>query len=123
MALLGREFIAVPDDKKHQIVFKWPDHNIRKYTRAIAGSISCHPSAHKPPVLVERRRNVGQLGFTERSIAGRDCAGSDGGREALGPSLASSVLLSRAAGPGSRVVAPESTTTRVTSGRVMTIRL
>jgi len=35
MALLGREFIAVPDDRKGQIVFKWPDVNIRKFTRAI----------------------------------------------------------------------------------------
>jgi membrane protease subunit (stomatin/prohibitin family) len=35
MALLGREFIAVPDDRKREIVFKWPDHNIRKSTRAI----------------------------------------------------------------------------------------
>ncbi len=35
MAILGREFIAVPDDRKRQIVFKWPDHNIRKMTRAI----------------------------------------------------------------------------------------
>src|ERR1700731_1709335 len=35
MALLGREFIAVPDNKKGQILFKWPDHNIRKMTRAI----------------------------------------------------------------------------------------
>jgi membrane protease subunit (stomatin/prohibitin family) len=35
MAILGREFIAVPDDRKNQIVFKWPDHSIRKFTRAI----------------------------------------------------------------------------------------
>jgi membrane protease subunit (stomatin/prohibitin family) len=35
MALLGREFIAVPDGKKGQILFKHPDNNIRKYTRAI----------------------------------------------------------------------------------------
>jgi membrane protease subunit (stomatin/prohibitin family) len=35
MAILGREFIAVPDDRKGQIVFKWPDVNIRKMTRAI----------------------------------------------------------------------------------------
>jgi len=35
MALLGREFIAVPDDRKGQIVYKHPDLNIRKYTRAI----------------------------------------------------------------------------------------
>ena len=38
MALLGREFIAVPDDRKNQIVFKWPDHNIRKFTRAIVNA-------------------------------------------------------------------------------------
>jgi membrane protease subunit (stomatin/prohibitin family) len=30
-----REFIAAPDDKKQQIVFKWPDDNIRKFARAI----------------------------------------------------------------------------------------
>ncbi|MGI8753863.1 MAG: SPFH domain-containing protein [Acidimicrobiales bacterium] len=35
MAILGREFIAVPDDRKRQIVYKWPDHNIRKMTKAI----------------------------------------------------------------------------------------
>lgn len=38
MAILGREFIAVPDDRKYQIVYKWPDHNIRKYTRAIVNA-------------------------------------------------------------------------------------
>lgn len=32
---VSRQFIAVPDDKKHQIVFKWPDINIRKGARAI----------------------------------------------------------------------------------------
>jgi membrane protease subunit (stomatin/prohibitin family) len=35
VALLGREFIAAPDSSKGQIVFKWPDHNIRKFTRCI----------------------------------------------------------------------------------------
>lgn len=35
MAFLSREFIAVPDDRKKQIVFKWPDVTIRKFTRAI----------------------------------------------------------------------------------------
>jgi len=30
-----REFIAAPDSAKGQIVYKWPDHNIRKYTRVI----------------------------------------------------------------------------------------
>ena len=38
MALLDREFIAVPDDRKSQIVFKWPDTNIRKHTRAIVNA-------------------------------------------------------------------------------------
>jgi membrane protease subunit (stomatin/prohibitin family) len=35
MALFGREFIAVPDDRKGQILFKWPDNNLRKMSRAI----------------------------------------------------------------------------------------
>jgi membrane protease subunit (stomatin/prohibitin family) len=30
-----REFIAAPDSSKGQIVFKWPDHNIRKFARVI----------------------------------------------------------------------------------------
>ncbi len=30
-----REFIAAPDSAKGQIVYKWPDINIRKYSRAI----------------------------------------------------------------------------------------
>ena len=38
MPLFDREFIAVPDDKKNQIIFKWPDHNIRKMTRAIVNA-------------------------------------------------------------------------------------
>jgi len=31
----ARENIAVPDDRKGQIVFKWPDHEIRRFTHAI----------------------------------------------------------------------------------------
>ena len=38
MALLGREFIAVPDDRKGQLVFKWPDVSIRRYTKAIVNA-------------------------------------------------------------------------------------
>jgi membrane protease subunit (stomatin/prohibitin family) len=30
-----REFIAAPDSSKGQIVYKWPDHNIRKFSKAI----------------------------------------------------------------------------------------
>src|ERR1700722_11786034 len=38
MALLGREFIAVPDDRKGQIVFKWPDKTNLRYARAIVNA-------------------------------------------------------------------------------------
>jgi membrane protease subunit (stomatin/prohibitin family) len=32
---IGREFIAVPDGAKGQLLFKWPDHQIRRFTTAI----------------------------------------------------------------------------------------
>ncbi|HTX00827.1 MAG TPA: SPFH domain-containing protein [Acidimicrobiales bacterium] len=35
MAILHHEFIAAPDSAKGQIVYKWPDQNIRKFARAI----------------------------------------------------------------------------------------
>jgi membrane protease subunit (stomatin/prohibitin family) len=35
MALFRRENIAVPDDRKGQMVYKWPDVNIRRFTKAI----------------------------------------------------------------------------------------
>jgi membrane protease subunit (stomatin/prohibitin family) len=38
MALFEREFIAVPDDHKGTIVYKWPDVSIRKFTRAIVNA-------------------------------------------------------------------------------------
>src|ERR1700683_4979428 len=38
MALVSREFIAVPDDRKGQIVFKWPDITIRRFTHAIVNA-------------------------------------------------------------------------------------
>jgi membrane protease subunit (stomatin/prohibitin family) len=38
MALFSREFIAVPDDRKGQIVFKWPDVTIRRFTNAIVNA-------------------------------------------------------------------------------------
>ena len=34
----GGEFIAVPDNRKGQIVFKWPDITIRRFTRAIVNA-------------------------------------------------------------------------------------
>jgi membrane protease subunit (stomatin/prohibitin family) len=38
MALFSREFIAVPDDRKGQIVFKWPDVTIRRFAHAIVNA-------------------------------------------------------------------------------------
>jgi len=38
MALFSREFIAVPDNRKGQIVFKWPDLTIRRFTHAIVNA-------------------------------------------------------------------------------------
>ncbi|MFN2451604.1 MAG: SPFH domain-containing protein [Candidatus Dormibacteria bacterium] len=35
MAFFARENIAVPDERKGQIVFKWPDQQIRRFTKAI----------------------------------------------------------------------------------------
>ena len=55
MALLSREFIAVPDDKKGQIVFKWPDHSIRKFTRAIV-------DADELVVFVNTGQIIGTMG-------------------------------------------------------------
>jgi membrane protease subunit (stomatin/prohibitin family) len=55
MAILGREFIAVPDDRKGQIVFKWPDVNIRKMTRAIV-------DADELAVFINTGQVVGTMG-------------------------------------------------------------
>ena len=38
MAWFEREFIAVPDAGKDQLVYKWPDLNIRRYSRAIVNA-------------------------------------------------------------------------------------
>jgi membrane protease subunit (stomatin/prohibitin family) len=35
------EFIAAPDDSKGQIVYKWPNENIRKFSRAIVEADAC----------------------------------------------------------------------------------
>lgn len=54
MALLGREFVAVPDDRKGQILFKWPDDNLRKGTRAIV-------DVDELAVFVNRGQIIGTL--------------------------------------------------------------
>lgn len=55
MVLASREFIAVPDDRKHQIVFKWPDVSIRKHSRAIV-------DADEVAVFINTGQVVGTMG-------------------------------------------------------------
>jgi membrane protease subunit (stomatin/prohibitin family) len=61
VALLGREFIAVPDDRKGQIVFKWPDVNIRKMTRAIV-------DADEMAIFVNTGKVIGTMGPGKHQI-------------------------------------------------------
>ncbi len=56
-----REFIAAPDDSKGQIVYKWPDHNIRKFSRAIV-----EPDA--VAVFISQGRVMGILGPGQHSL-------------------------------------------------------
>jgi membrane protease subunit (stomatin/prohibitin family) len=61
MAFLSREFVAVPDDRKDQIVYKWPDHNLRKGTRAIV-------EPDMMAVFVNRGEVMGTLGPGRHAI-------------------------------------------------------
>jgi membrane protease subunit (stomatin/prohibitin family) len=61
MAFLSREFIAVPDDKKNQIVYKWPDHNLRKGTKAII-------EPDQVAVFINKGQVVGTLGPGRHAI-------------------------------------------------------
>ena len=51
---IARQFIAVPDDKKGQILFKWPDDNIRKISRVIV-------DADERALFVSRGKVVGTI--------------------------------------------------------------
>ncbi|WP_233608638.1 SPFH domain-containing protein [Nocardia stercoris] len=55
MAWLEREFIAVPETHKNQLVYKWPDVNIRRYSRAVV-------NADEIAVFVKTGRVLGVLG-------------------------------------------------------------
>jgi membrane protease subunit (stomatin/prohibitin family) len=52
---VSRQFIAVPDDRKAQIVYKWPDENIRKGARAIV-------DADQMAVFISKGQVLGTLG-------------------------------------------------------------
>jgi membrane protease subunit (stomatin/prohibitin family) len=60
-----REFIAAPDTSKGQIVFKWPDQNIRKFARAIV-----EPDA--VAVFTSRGRVMGVLTPGQHTLDARE---------------------------------------------------
>ncbi|MFQ6227000.1 SPFH domain-containing protein [Nocardia sp. NPDC002869] len=55
MAWFEREFIAVPETGKKQLVYKWPDVNIRRYSRAIV-------NADQTALFVKSGQVLGTLG-------------------------------------------------------------
>jgi membrane protease subunit (stomatin/prohibitin family) len=61
MALFDREYIATPDDRKGQIVYKHPDINIRKFTKAIV-------NADQTALFVNKGSVVGEMGPGQHSI-------------------------------------------------------
>ena len=61
MGLFEREFIATPDAKKGQIVFKHPDHEIRKFTKATV-------NADQTAMFVNRGIVIGEMGPGQHKI-------------------------------------------------------
>jgi membrane protease subunit (stomatin/prohibitin family) len=60
-----REFIAAPDNSKGQIVYKWPDQNIRKFSRAIV-----EPDAMA--VFISQGQVMGTLGPGQHSLDAKE---------------------------------------------------
>jgi membrane protease subunit (stomatin/prohibitin family) len=60
-----REFIAAPDNAKGQIVFKWPDTNIRKFARAIV-----EPDAQA--VFISQGQVMGTLGPGQHQLDAKE---------------------------------------------------
>src|SRR4051794_25754741 len=52
---VSRQFIAVPDDRKGQILYKWPDLNLRKGARAIV-------NADELAVFISKGQVLGTVG-------------------------------------------------------------
>ncbi|HET6794791.1 MAG TPA: SPFH domain-containing protein [Acidimicrobiales bacterium] len=61
MPLFGREFVAVPDDRKGQIVYKWPDVSLRRYSRAIV-------DVDEQAVFLNQGQIVGTMGPGQHAI-------------------------------------------------------
>src|SRR5215472_6713438 len=60
-----REFIAAPDTSKGQIVFKWPDTNIRKFSRAIV-------EPDQAAVFISQGQVMGILGPGQHQLDARE---------------------------------------------------
>ncbi|HUD35474.1 MAG TPA: SPFH domain-containing protein [Streptosporangiaceae bacterium] len=60
-----REFIAAPDTSKGQIVYKWPDSNIRKFSRAIV-----EPDAQA--VFISQGQVMGTLGPGQHTLDAKE---------------------------------------------------
>ncbi len=60
-----REFIAAPDNSKGQIVYKWPDTNIRKFSRAIV-----EPDAQA--VFISQGQVMGVMGPGQHTLDAKE---------------------------------------------------
>ena len=68
MAFLSREFIAVPDENKRQILFKWPDHEIRRGSQLIV-------EPDMQAVFINAGKVVATLGPGKHKLTEGDIAG------------------------------------------------
>lgn len=68
MALFSREFIAVPDARKGQILFKWPDHSIRRFSQLIV-------EPDQMAVFISRGEVVGTLPPGKHQVDAREIPG------------------------------------------------
>ncbi|MGV9411256.1 SPFH domain-containing protein [Nocardia sp. NPDC003693] len=68
MAWFDREFIAVPEDRKNRLVYKWPDSNIRRFSRAIV-------AADETALFVRSGRVIAVLGPGRHRIDAEELPG------------------------------------------------
>lgn len=80
MGWFEREFIAVPEDRKHQIVFKWPDVNIRRYSRVVVNADETGVLVRSGRVIVTMGPGRHRLDTDELPILGAVVDAISGGR-------------------------------------------
>jgi len=79
MAIFKREFIAVPDDKKDQLIYKWPDHEIRRFSRAIVAPDETAVFIRQGQVMGTLQPGRYQVDATELPFLGAFADGASGG--------------------------------------------